>query len=105
VRPPSRCPIHDRPQRRCGRLRPILSLATELRECGVSTANGGARWGDNDHEITAGPQWPAPLAPEAFYGLAGQWVILVKLETEADPVVLDEAKGTPEVHGKGGVVN
>src|SRR5229473_4890790 len=32
--------------------------------------------------------WPAPMAEEAFYGLAGDFVHAVEPETEADPVGL-----------------
>ena len=34
------------------------------------------------------PDWPAPLAPEAFYGLAGEFVKIVGPATEADPAAL-----------------
>jgi hypothetical protein len=34
------------------------------------------------------PSWPAPLAKEAFHGLAGEFVNLVEPQTEADPVAL-----------------
>jgi hypothetical protein len=33
-------------------------------------------------------EWPAPLAPEAFQGLAGEFVQLVRPETEADEAAL-----------------
>lgn len=36
----------------------------------------------------ASPQWPSPLAPEAFYGLAGDVVMAITLHTEADPASL-----------------
>src|SRR6202035_5314490 len=32
--------------------------------------------------------WPAPLNPEAFHGLAGEWVRMVEPHTEADPAAL-----------------
>ena len=32
--------------------------------------------------------WPDPIRPEAFYGLAGDFVRLVEEHTEADPVGL-----------------
>lgn len=35
-----------------------------------------------------GPPWPDPLAPEAFHGLAGDFVRLVEPATEADPAAL-----------------
>ncbi|MCP5118691.1 MAG: DUF3987 domain-containing protein [bacterium] len=35
-----------------------------------------------------GPQWPAPLAPEAYHGVAGDLVRLIEPETEADPAAL-----------------
>jgi hypothetical protein len=34
------------------------------------------------------PPWPAPLAEEAFYGLAGEYVRAVEPHTEADPAAL-----------------
>jgi hypothetical protein len=34
------------------------------------------------------PSWPAPLAKEAFHGLAGEYIRSVELHTEADPVGL-----------------
>jgi len=34
------------------------------------------------------PAWPAPLAPEALYGMAGDFVRAVSPETEADPTAL-----------------
>lgn len=40
------------------------------------------------HEIAAVRQWPAPLAPEAFHGLAGEFVRLVEPHSEADPAAL-----------------
>jgi hypothetical protein len=36
----------------------------------------------------AEPQWPEPLAPEAFYGLAGDIVNAIAPHTEADPAAL-----------------
>jgi len=34
------------------------------------------------------PQWPSPLAEEAFHGLAGEFVHLIEPHTEADPAAL-----------------
>ena len=34
------------------------------------------------------PEWPAPMAPEAFHGLPGEFVRLVDPHTEADPAGL-----------------
>lgn len=34
------------------------------------------------------PQWPEPLAPEAFYGLAGEIVHAIEPHSEADPAAL-----------------
>src|ERR1700751_6053849 len=39
-------------------------------------------------EPTEGPEWPAEMAPEAFIGLAGDFVRLVEPHTEADPGAL-----------------
>jgi len=39
-------------------------------------------------ETTSEPQFPVPPAPEAFHGLAGEFVRLVEPHTEADPVAL-----------------
>jgi hypothetical protein len=36
----------------------------------------------------AGPAWPDPLAPEAFYGLAGEIVHALEPASEADPAAL-----------------
>lgn len=36
----------------------------------------------------AAREWPAPLAPEAFYGIAGEFVHLIGPETEADDASL-----------------
>jgi hypothetical protein len=35
-----------------------------------------------------GAPWPAPMAPAAFHGLAGEFVGLVERQTEADPAAL-----------------
>lgn len=42
----------------------------------------------DDLSFTPTPQTPAPLAPEAFYGLAGEFVQTVAPHTEADPAAL-----------------
>ena len=34
------------------------------------------------------PAWPAPLAPEAYHGIAGEIVRAIEPETEADPAAL-----------------
>jgi hypothetical protein len=34
------------------------------------------------------PSWPSPLAKQAFYGLAGEFVKLIEPHTEADPVAI-----------------
>ena len=54
-------------------------------------------------------QWPAPLAPEAFHGLAGEFVRTVEPYTEADPaailaslLVTVGAMAGPEVHALAG---
>jgi hypothetical protein len=39
-------------------------------------------------ETTTEPEFPAPLEPEAFYGLAGEFVRLVSPHTEADETAL-----------------
>src|ERR1700756_425012 len=39
-------------------------------------------------EPTEAREWPAEVAPEAFIGLAGDFVRLVEPHTEADPVAL-----------------
>jgi len=39
-------------------------------------------------EEFATPEWPAPMAPEAFHGLPGEFVRLVEPHTEADPAGL-----------------
>src|SRR6266446_5331879 len=39
-------------------------------------------------DLSTGPQWPDPLAEEAYYGLLGEWVRRVEPETEADPAAL-----------------
>jgi hypothetical protein len=36
----------------------------------------------------SGPSWPEALAPEAFYGLAGEIVSMLAPHSEADPVAL-----------------
>jgi len=38
--------------------------------------------------LPAEPQWPAPLAAEAFHGLAGECVRLLEPASEADPTAL-----------------
>ncbi len=38
--------------------------------------------------MIASDSWPTPLRPEAFHGIAGQFVRAVAHETEADPVAL-----------------
>jgi hypothetical protein len=44
-----------------------------------------AKLGDNADEVAfQEPQWPAPLGPEALYGLAGKFLKLVRPQTEAD---------------------
>lgn len=43
---------------------------------------------DSFTNITTGPQFPAPPEPEAFHGLAGDFVYKVLPETESDPVAL-----------------
>lgn len=42
----------------------------------------------DDHSETSAPTWPAPLAEEAFLGLAGEFVRLVEAHSEADPAAL-----------------
>ena len=44
--------------------------------------------GEGAETTAAGSQWPAPLAPEAFHGLVGEWLRLIEPETEADPAAL-----------------
>jgi hypothetical protein len=39
-------------------------------------------------EVTASTPWPAPLAPDAFHGLAGDFVRAIEPHTEADQVAL-----------------
>jgi Protein of unknown function (DUF3987)/Primase C terminal 2 (PriCT-2) len=38
--------------------------------------------------VPAGHPWPAPLAPEAFHGIAGEIVDAIEPESEADPAAL-----------------
>jgi hypothetical protein len=38
--------------------------------------------------VTTGQPWPAPIAPEAFYGLAGEVVREIEPHSEADPVAI-----------------
>ena len=39
-------------------------------------------------DAPAGPEWPAPLAPEAFHGVAGDFVKLIEPTTESDPAAI-----------------
>ena len=43
---------------------------------------------DDQPEEYSGPTWPAPLAHEAYYGLAGELVKAIAPHTEADPAAL-----------------
>lgn len=38
--------------------------------------------------VESGPHWPAPLADEAYYGLAGEIVRAISPQSEADPVAV-----------------
>ena len=60
-------------ERRARRVSDWLGLATQER-----AAPG----------VSAGQPWPPPLAPEAYYGIAGDIVRLIEPETEADPAAL-----------------
>jgi hypothetical protein len=42
----------------------------------------------SDLPLPAEPPWPEPLAPEAYYGLAGDVVRALEPETEADPAAI-----------------
>ena len=39
-------------------------------------------------EATGGPQWPEPLASEAYHEVLGDWLRLIEPHTEADPAAL-----------------
>jgi hypothetical protein len=47
----------------------------------ASSANGGSR-------VPIDPQWPDEMQPEAFHGLAGEFVKMIEPHTEADPAGL-----------------
>jgi hypothetical protein len=62
-----------------------------VRATGVSAAEAEAFMKEADRPIEeAGHvrRWPEPPAPDAFHGLAGQFVNIVSPHTEADPVAL-----------------
>jgi hypothetical protein len=52
------------------------------------THNSDDTKGDEGDEPVLVAPWPAPLAPEALYGPAGELVHLIEPHTEADPVAL-----------------
>lgn len=43
---------------------------------------------DAEAKTDSGPTWPAPLAPEAFHGLAGEVARAIEPHSEADPAAL-----------------
>jgi hypothetical protein len=60
---------------------------TSLEETPIPEAANGAALGGARHATETAP-WPKPLAPEAFYGLAGNIVRAIEPHTEADPAAL-----------------
>lgn len=57
-----------------------------LATAALTDADTGATNDAGEEWIPPAEMWPAPLAEEAFYGLAGEIVRAVEAETEADPV-------------------
>ena len=66
----------------------------EKREPGYTAARDGASVETKEQADSAAPaapaerDWPEPPALDAFHGLAGEFVALVKPQTEADPAAL-----------------
>ena len=65
-------------------------MAFYIRATGSSTTRSGTERRETvkGQPSMAVSDWPAPLAPEAFVGLAGEFVQLVGPESEADPASL-----------------
>jgi hypothetical protein len=66
------------------------AMSAELpRATATSSDDGrGSRSTEDDDLAEATARWPDPMAPEAFYGLAGAVVRTIEPTTEADPVAL-----------------
>ena len=52
---------------------------------GADKANGN---GEAEDAAVQDPEWPHPMDPRAYYGLAGEIVKAIEPHTEADPVAL-----------------
>jgi hypothetical protein len=69
--------------------RAAVQLATQLREyLAARPARRPEEAAEPRRSMTMPAPWPAPLAEDAFYGLAGDWVRTIAPETEADPAAL-----------------
>src|SRR5215472_11202690 len=66
----------------------FLSQNPDAREKLAGSANVQPSVEDGPALETSERQWPAPLAAQAFYGVAGEIVRCIEPHTEADPAAL-----------------
>jgi hypothetical protein len=75
-------------ERRVAGAQAFLSQNPDAREKLVTSVNAETSVEERRALETPQRQWPAALAPQAFYGFAGEIVRCIEPHTEADPAAL-----------------